>query len=129
MAPDPGVTPKTGSFGRDDRVRRRPEFQAVYKACAPIFTASLVFYARPGMGRRRLGCTVPRSVGGAVVRNRVKRLLREGFRRTRPRFPEGCTLVVNAKRSAGSLDFQGVLRAFEGVAERLAREGFPPCAR
>ncbi len=92
-----------------------------------MFTACLVFYASPGTGRRRLGCTVPRSVGNAVARNRVKRLMRECFRTTREKLPEGCTLVVNAKRSAAGLDHTGALRAFEAIAERLAREGFPPC--
>ena len=128
MAPDAGVTPKTGTFGREDRVRRRPEYQAVYARCSPMFTACLVFYACPGTGRRRLGCTVPRAVGNAVVRNRVKRLIRESFRTMRERFPEGCTLVVNAKRSAASLDLAGTKRAFELVAGRLAAEGYPPCA-
>ncbi len=92
-----------------------------------MFTACLVFYACPGTGRRRLGCTVPRTVGNAVTRNRVKRLVRECFRAMRERLPEGCTLVVNAKRSAAGLDHAAVVRAFETVAERLAREGYPGC--
>ena len=50
----------------------------------------------------RLGCTVPKVVGNAVERNRLKRLIREAFRRTRDRLPEGCVLVVNAKRSAAA---------------------------
>lgn len=95
-----------------------------------MFTACLVFYACPAPeGGRRMGCTVPKSVGNAVVRNRVKRLIREVFRGMRERFPDGCALVVNAKRSAAGLSHAAALKAFGDVAERLAREGLPPCAR
>jgi len=43
----------------------------------------------------RLGLTVPRKVGGAVVRNRVKRRLREIFRRNYDRMPDSIDLVIN----------------------------------
>jgi ribonuclease P protein component len=90
-----------------------------------MFTACLVFYSFPGEGkRRRFGCTVPKVVGGAVVRNRVKRILRDCFRRHRNTFPEGCVLVVNAKRSAAGMSHREATRSFRVVAERLAREGF-----
>jgi ribonuclease P protein component len=94
-----------------------------------MHTEHLVFYACPGpAGRRRLGCTVSKKVGGAVERNRVKRILREAFRVSRASMPEGCTLVVGAKRSASRLTFASAIRAFEGIAARLRGEGYPPCA-
>jgi ribonuclease P protein component len=90
-----------------------------------MYTARLVFYACPGEGvRRRLGCTVPKLAGNAVERNRIKRLIREAFRRTRERFPAGCILVVNAKRSASGMLLEDVLKHFLDTAERLGREGF-----
>jgi ribonuclease P protein component len=129
MAPHPGLTERTGRFSRGDRVLKRPEYQSIYQRCAPMYTEHLVFYACPGqVGRRRLGCTVPKKVGKAVVRNRVKRLCKEAFRITRASLPEGCTLIVNAKRSAAELTFAKAMSAFARIAERLGREGYPPCA-
>ena len=94
-----------------------------------MYTARLVFYACPGEGpRRRLGCTVPKVVGDAVERNRIKRLIREAFRRTRERLPSGCILVVNAKRSAAAMTLEDALKHFADVSVRLQREGYQQCA-
>lgn len=47
----------------------------------------------------RLGLTVTKRVGNAVVRNRIKRKLRDAFRRRRFDLPSGLDLVVNASRA------------------------------
>lgn len=102
----------------------------MYEGGGAIHTAHLVFYARPAEpGTRRLGVTVPKKTGTAVERNRIKRLIREVFRRERGSLPDGCVLIVNAKRNASQLDFAAVAAAFGRLGERLAREGFPPCAQ
>ena len=57
-----------------------------------------VFYLRPNGGRpARLGITVSRKVGKAHDRNRVKRLLREVFRRSRALMPVGVDIVAVAR--------------------------------
>ena len=53
-------------------------------------------------GNRRLGVTVSRQVGNAVVRNRVKRCIREWFRGSRHRLAKDIDLVVIARRGAGT---------------------------
>src|SRR5262245_60227825 len=65
--------------------------------------------APPGARRpTRFGVTVSKKVGVAVVRNRVKRLARELFRRHKPWFPEGRDLVFVARRSAADASYEAL---------------------
>jgi ribonuclease P protein component len=66
----------------------------------------------------RLGITVSRKVGRAVVRNRVKRRVREWFRGSRAKLREGIDLVVIGRSSAIYLSG----RETQGILCRLARE-------
>lgn len=56
----------------------------------------------------RLGVTVSRKVGNAVVRNRVKRLIKEFFRNNYGKLSESSCLSIIAKRGAGKLDQSAV---------------------
>lgn len=64
--------------------------------------------------------TVTKKVGTAVERNRVKRLVRETFRKNRAHFPEGCDVVFIAKRGAPALRYADVQEQVLGV-ERAMR--------
>jgi ribonuclease P protein component len=79
--------------------------------------AQLLLFARTGAGR--LGITVSRKVGGAVVRNRVKRWVRDCFRRRRAEFPKGLDLVVVARPGAGTSDHATVCEELTSLARRL----------
>lgn len=67
----------------------------------------------------RLGVTVTRKVGKAVKRNRIKRLVREVFRRERHALPAGLDMVWVAKRDAIETTYEGVVQDMRSLAGRL----------
>jgi ribonuclease P protein component len=73
----------------------------------------------------RLGVTVSRRVGSAVVRSRVKRRFREWFRRHRDRFPRGKDVVLIARPAAASASAEEMGRELERALARLDRTGEP----
>jgi len=74
-------------------------------------------FARAGTGR--IGITVSRKVGGAVVRNRVKRWIRECYRRRQPEFPGHVDVVVVARPTAADAGHDGICRELSALAKRL----------
>jgi ribonuclease P protein component len=74
-----------------------------------------------GVGFCRLGLTVPRRVGGAVRRNRIKRALREAFRRNYPLLGVPLDLVVNALPVLVDRPTREIEREFLNCYRRLVR--------
>ena len=66
----------------------------------------------------KLGLAVSRQVGNAVARNRVKRQVREWFRRSRRALPEGTDWVVIARKGAAALTGPAVASELERLAAR-----------
>src|ERR1700730_12107673 len=84
-------------FRRDERIRRRAEFQQVYEHGARIHGRYETVFALPNQQSvGGLGIAVTRKLGGAVVRNRAKRLIREIFRHNK--LAPGYDVVVVPKR-------------------------------
>ena len=85
-------------FRPQDRIRKRSEYQTIYdkgqRIPAPLF---VLFVMRNAAGRARLGVTMTRRIGGAVKRNRAKRLVREVFRRHKTELMD-VDIVVNGER-------------------------------
>jgi ribonuclease P protein component len=82
----------------------------------------VVFGHRNGLCYPRLGLSVSKRLGGAVVRNRWKRLLREAFRQIRPQLPVGIDLIVIPRISAPpalALLRQSLSRQAQQVAKKL----------
>jgi ribonuclease P protein component len=85
---------KRYGFPREARLRKKREFDAVFREGTKGVTRSLVLFAKPnGTDNTRLGLVVSKKHGKAVKRNRIRRLLREAFRLERPTLPVGLDLV------------------------------------
>jgi ribonuclease P protein component len=72
----------------------------------------------PSRHTARLGLTVPRAIGGAVVRNRIKRRIREAFRLHRSEIGAQWDIVVNPRRAALNASFPDIQRALRKVIEK-----------
>ena len=113
-------------YPKSARLRKRPEYQAVQRSRAKVHTKHFLLLLRVNTsGDRRLGITVTKKVGNAVERNRVKRCVREVFRRHPELFPAGMDVVFIAKRGApalGSRDVRGqVERAQKNLSDAAQR--------
>ena len=93
-------------FPRTKRLTKKPEFDHVFQHGKKRAGPHFVCYAiQQGEKDSRLGLVVSRKVGGAVVRNRVKRYIRHFFRTHSGQFSEPLQLVVIARHTAAQLDY------------------------
>lgn len=109
-----GATNSRGSSGRagqagvrhEGRLRTRAEYDAVYRngrrRSSRQFT---VFFAANGLGEARFGMSVGRVLGGAVIRNRIRRRVREILRLDQGEIPSGWDIVVHPRASVRSARF------------------------
>jgi len=96
--------PGSRAYPKVVRLRRRREFLSLQRQGRRRHTASFVVVQAPAAGpTSRLGVTVSTRVGNAVVRNRVKRLVREFFRERRLALPTPLDIVVIAKPDAAQI--------------------------
>ncbi len=110
----------TEAFPREARLLKRRDFLAVQERGKKVTSGLLVGLVAPSPdGASRLGFTVSSKVGTAVVRNAVRRRLRELFRKRRDRWPGGMHLVVVARPSAREASFAALERAAEALLSAL----------
>lgn len=111
---------------RRHRLSRSRDFDAVYRQGRAVSTRYLTLHWFPREddpeGPPRLGLAVPKAVGGAVARNRVKRLLREVWRGLEGRVPTGRDHVLVARPGlAEAAEARGREWLAEQVTETLGK--------
>jgi ribonuclease P protein component len=102
---------KSFSFPKSERLLNRKDFvnlnRSGKRSRTEHFTA---LYKDNGLDLTRMGITVKKSIGNAVKRNRIKRLIREFFRLNKESFLKGYDITIIANRGAHDLVFKDITR-------------------
>ena len=125
--PCPGLITMRYRFPKTVRIRSSREFSRVFKRGRYAADATLVVNVTPCQASTvspkpgRIGISIPKKTGNAVVRNRWKRLIREAYRQQRERFPAGYDVVVRPRRGA-DCDFQAICHSLPRLIRRASGE-------
>ena len=110
------------AFRPGERVRKRSEYQRIYDGGVKVHGRCFTLFRFPNsLEVGRLGIAATRKLGGAVVRNRAKRLVREVFRHNK--LAPGFDLVIIPKRELLDTSLSALEREFRLILERSARKG------
>lgn len=113
----------TFGFGPEARLKERRDFRKVFDGGRKTVGRWLIVWHHDGPSQRppRLGLSVSAKVGGAVRRNRLKRLLRESFRRRRAELPAGLDLVAYPRPGCPWTSQAEAERDLLGLLQRAGR--------
>ena len=111
-----------GRFPSTMRLKRRKDFQRVYRGGVVWKGSCFVLHVLVREDGVRLGIVVPRRFGSAVERNRVKRRLREAFRRIASSLP-AADVIVRPRDGCERFDIEEIGRMLaRGIRQALVRE-------
>lgn len=116
---------------RSIRLRKHADFQRVYQASRRCSSASMTYFFRvrdasePAGPQPRIGFTTGRVLGGAVVRNRIRRRMREAVRLHMSELPQRTDVVLHPRKVVLDMNFalleKEVSRVFTAIAAAGAR--------
>lgn len=96
---------------KTEAIKLNREFRSLYYRGGSAVSKNIVVYYRKNKRRlNRLGLTVSKKVGNAVVRNRVKRLIKENYRLREETVREGFDIVIVARNKAASSSYHDIGR-------------------
>jgi ribonuclease P protein component len=109
---------KQFSLTKDERLHKSREFDEIFRNGERYQTENFWVIVHPNqLERRRLGLVVGKKIGKAVVRNRIKRLVREFFRLNRSQFPKSVDLLFVAKRRLEKASYSTVYDELKVIFE------------
>ncbi len=92
-----------------ESLKKNKEFQNVYKKGRSYANSCLVMYVKEnGLDKNRLGISVSKKVGNSIVRHRLTRLIREGYRLSEEHFRRGIDIIVIARTSAKGKNYHEI---------------------
>lgn len=109
-----------------ETIKKNSQFKYIYSRGKSFTDPNLVLYiVRNNKNTLRLGITVSKKIGNAVVRNRVKRLIREGFRLNRHKFKYGYDIIFVARGLSRKGAFKDIERSIVNLMKKggLLKEG------
>jgi ribonuclease P protein component len=110
------------TFPQALRLKTPAQFKAVYDTKRSVSDGVLVVYAAANaLPHPRVGLSVSRKVGNAVVRNRWKRLLREAFRLNRHALPSGLDFILIPRSGQAEPTLEAVTASLVKLAKDAAR--------
>ena len=123
MSDRPVSPARSEALSPDERLRHRREFLQCYRQGRRRHGSLFILYATPNaLPHPRLGVTASRKVGGAVVRHRLKRRIKEVYRRWSGRRDlPAMDLVVHVKPAARGSDFPALRQDLERLLKSLTR--------
>ena len=112
----------TRTLPRHERIRRRPDFLRVQNQGVRTRGRYLTLFALPNdLDAHRLGVVATRRLGGATIRNRSKRLVREIYRHHKPRTPQPTDYVVMPRPGFSTRPFPTLASDFLTTVGRYER--------
>lgn len=107
---------------KKNRLTKREYFDKVYRHGKSTANHQFVLYykARPEQETFRLGVSVSKKLGNAVVRNRIRRMLKEIVRLNAARIPGGYDLIIIARKPAAEMDYHDMEKSVLHVLKRAS---------
>ena len=104
-------------MNKRQRVKKNAEFQKIFKRGKSFANRQFVLYFLPKEGQEefRIGLSVSKKVGNAVVRNQIKRYIRQSFLELKDEVNPNMDYVIIARTQAASLDFHETKKSLQHV--------------
>jgi len=94
----------------------KPEFDRVYRNGRRRTSRQFIVFSAPnGLERSRFGMSIGRALGGAVVRNRIRRRLREILRHHRQEISSGWDIIFHPRASVATSEFRALTEELLGL--------------